>query len=73
MTAAIAVAALGLASLTGQWLHYRPDVRAHLRAALVTPVLRRGHSARRSLAALRRGLSFRLYRPAHAPTRRTQP
>lgn len=67
-----AVAVLGLAALTGQWLYYRPDIRATIHAGLVRPLRRRTRLARRSLTALARTLAGRPYKPVHAD-RRTQP
>lgn len=63
-----AVAVLGVAALTGQWLYYRPDIRATIHAALVRPLRRRTRLARRSLTVLARTLAGRPYQPTHAPS-----
>lgn len=70
MTVNLVVAALAVVGLAGQWLHYRPDARARLRAALIRPLVRRGHCVRRTLTALGRAARLRPYKPAHAPATR---
>lgn len=68
MISLLAIAVLS-AALTGQWLHYRPDARVRLHAALVEPLKRRGRNAHRSLTALARAARLKPYRPIHAPAR----
>ncbi|TDD45411.1 hypothetical protein E1286_24140 [Nonomuraea terrae] len=69
---ALAVGALLLAVMGGQYLWLRPAARAHIRRALYLPLRRRARTARRSLAALVRAALLRPYRGHHTP-RRTQP
>lgn len=69
----LAVVALVLTAMSGQYLWLRPTARARIYLALVLPLRRRAHSMRRSLDALDRAAAFRPYRGHHTPPRRTQP
>lgn len=58
---------LGLAALVAEYLWLRPAARTRLHQALIVPLQRRARCARRSLAAIGRVLTGRVYHPAHAP------
>lgn len=62
MTAHLVHAAAWLIALAAQYLHHRPVLRRHA-AVWAT---RRARSARRTLAALRRGITLHPRQPHHA-------